>query len=151
MSVYAKDHDDSMQIEAGSYDVTPTYMETGEMQAMTPTGTATPIGSIRRDGTTVRLPYLTTNDLYNQRLVVVNRGSKDVHYSMSFTEEEDVTATSMLADDAMLTRMTTSVMKMRDIVMIEGGTRTAGTLIIESDPTLGFRGHHHGEPRNQGY
>ena len=136
MWVYPKGSDDSMQINAGSYYVTPSYKATDDTQAMTPQGEMSMIGSIRRNGTTVRLPYLTTNSLYNQRLVVVNRGTGDAHYEMTFTEEEGVTATSMLADDAMLPGSSTSVMKLTDLVMIDGGTRTAGTLIIESNPAM---------------
>ena len=136
MWVYPKDDEDSMQINAGSYYVTPTYKAADDDQAMTPEGKKSMIGSIKRDGTTVRLPYLTTNQLYNQRLVVVNRGTGDVHYEMTFTEEEGVTATSMIADGAMLPGSSTSVMKVTALVMIDGGTRTAGTLIIESNPGM---------------
>ena len=136
MWVYPKDDDKSMAINAGSYYVTPNYKATADTQAMTPQGEMSLIGSIQRDGTTVRLPYLTTSELYNQRLVVVNRGTGDAKYEMTFTEEVGVTATSMLADDAMLLGSSTSVMKMTDLVMIDGGTRTAGTLIIESNPTM---------------
>ena len=43
------------------------------------------LGAIKRDGTTVRLPYLTTNAKFNQRLYIVNRGS-EATYEMDFQE-----------------------------------------------------------------
>ena len=51
------------------------------------------LGAIRRDGTTVRLPYLTQYPLYNQRIVVVNRGGAAAEYSFDFMAEDGVTVT----------------------------------------------------------
>ena len=39
-----------------------------------------PAGEIKRDGTTVHLPYLTTAPGYAQELLIVNRGAKDADF-----------------------------------------------------------------------
>ena len=51
------------------------------------------LGKIERDGITIQLPYLTTAENYNQRLVIVNRNRNAVAYSMEFAPEEGKTAT----------------------------------------------------------
>ena len=51
------------------------------------------LGSITREGSTVLIPYLTSNRKYNQRVVVVNRSGRSVPYSMTFTTTDDTTAT----------------------------------------------------------
>ena len=50
------------------------------------------LGSITREGSTVHIPYLTSNRKYNQRVVVVNRSGRSVPYSMTFTTAEGTTA-----------------------------------------------------------
>ena len=42
------------------------------------------LGAIMRDGTTIRLPYLTTNAKFNQRLYIVNRGGAAMPTSWNF-------------------------------------------------------------------
>ena len=51
------------------------------------------LGAIRRNGTTVRMPYLTQYPLYNQRIVVVNRSADAAEYSFDFMAEDGVTVT----------------------------------------------------------
>ena len=62
------------------------------------------VGAIDRDGTTVHLPYVTTNPFVDQRLVFVNRGADDVSVwieDSSFNLEEGTTlAMNGLGDDA---------------------------------------------------
>ena len=71
-----------------------TYMGTISLPPAMPGGSPTMldsgvIGRIARNGTTVELTYLTTSDKYNQRLIIVNRGSADVTYDfVSFESEE---------------------------------------------------------------
>ena len=50
------------------------------------------LGSITREGSTVHIPYLTSNRKYNQRVVVVNRSGRAVPYSMTFTTADGTTA-----------------------------------------------------------
>ena len=56
--------------------------------AFPPSGTTLELGYVMRDGTTVQIPYLTQFGDYNQRVVIVNRGTA-ADYSFSFTNEED--------------------------------------------------------------
>ena len=55
-------------------------------EAMVGEGT---VGSITRNGASVEIPYLTTSDKHNQRLIVVNRGSAPAAItSIQFTTED---------------------------------------------------------------
>ncbi|HIG43386.1 MAG TPA: hypothetical protein EYQ14_23040 [Gammaproteobacteria bacterium] len=87
-------------------------------------------GGIAHNGTTVELPYLTTFEDYNQRLVIVNRGSTDAGYTTTFTSEADATATAGTAASGTVAAGTTMSIKVSDMVTMTGKTRTAGTLVI---------------------
>ena len=51
------------------------------------------VGEILRNGTTVHIPYLTIHPSYNQRIVIVNRGTEAADYMITCSRsEEDVTA-----------------------------------------------------------
>ena len=102
-----------------------------------PADTTLTLGSIGRDGTTVHIPYLTTSDSYNQRLVLRNRGSSAVGYSMTFhTEDDDVTATGGSDSSGMLQPGVTMLSLLNDdVVTITGGARTAATLNVVATPT----------------
>jgi hypothetical protein len=82
------------------------------------------------NGTTVQLPYLTTFADYNQRLVIVNRGTSDATYSVTFTSEATATATAGTAATGTVAAGTTSSIKVSDIVTMTGLTRTAATIVI---------------------
>lgn len=93
-------------------------------------------GTIDRNGTVVQVPYMTIYEEYNQRLVLVNRGSSAAAYSLSFTEEAGVTATGKAAASGTLAPNETKIIKAVDLVSIVGSTRTAATITIvapESD------------------
>ena len=92
------------------------------------------LGRFPRNGTTVHIPYMTIFDGYNQRLVLSNRGTKDASYEITFRPEEGVMATAM--DMAMGTLMAgaTVTMKAADLVMLEGGSRTAATIDVVARP-----------------
>ena len=95
------------------------------------------LGAIRRDGTTVRLPYLTQYSLYNQRIVVVNRGGA-VAYSFDFMSEDRVTTTRGPRADGTLmpNSLTYFSLANNDLVMIEGSpNRAAATLIVGTQKT----------------
>ena len=71
----------------GPYTATASYVGISDA-AFPPTGTTLSLGSIERDGTTVHIPYLTTDDRYNQKLVIVNRNTSAVDYTIKFTHED---------------------------------------------------------------
>ena len=102
-----------------------------------PSGRTHDLGHIMRDGTTVRLPYLTTFPPYNQRIVIRNRGGA-APYSMSFNVEDG--ATAMPGVDAKGTLPADSVtylsMQNDDVVTLEGTHRATGTLTVVSESRL---------------
>ena len=94
-------------------------------------------GAIRRNGASVEIPYLTTSAKHNQRLIVVNRGTRDVPVtSIEFTSEADTDAelmsTVQAALDAGLVVVPageTMVIRMDETISITGGSaRTAATI-----------------------
>ena len=91
---------------------------------LSPSSTHT-LGSIERDGSTVRIAYLTTNQKYNQRLVLVNRTTGPVEYSMTFQTAAGTTATARDAASGMLQPGRT-VLMVRDIVEFAVTGRDAG-------------------------
>jgi len=99
-------------------------------RVFTQAAVATSFGSIKHNGTTVQLPYLTTFADYNQRLVIVNRGTTDATYSVTFTAEATATATAGTAATGTVAAGTTSSIKVADIVTMAGLTRTAATIVI---------------------
>ena len=99
---------------------------------MLPADQSHPVGVIARDGTTIRVPFLTTYKGYNQRLVLVNRG-KAVDYSIKFMPEAGTMATPMSAATGMLPEASTSMMLSRDIVTLSGdSSRTAAEITVEA-------------------
>ena len=87
-------------------------------------------GSIDRNGTTVNIAYLSTNEAYNQRLVIVNRGSRDADFWMDdFQTEEGVSITGEISGTVMAgTRM---VVRVQDVLNSSdeiGAPRASGTL-----------------------
>ena len=93
--------------------------------------TETSIGRIRRDGTRVQIPFLTTYSGYSQRVVIVNRNTKPVSYAFAFNSEDGVTATPGEVAEGTLPAQGRVVLRAADIVALEGGkTRTAATLDV---------------------
>lgn len=88
------------------------------------------MGTISRNGTTVQIPYLTTFEDYNQRLVIVNRGAADAAYNITFTSEDGVTATAGDAASGTVPAGEVLSLKATDIVTLAGRTRTAATLTV---------------------
>ena len=95
------------------------------------------LGRIIRDGTMVELPYLTTDDRYNQRIIIVNRSNEMVHYYMDFTSEDGIEAERGTDGIGNLAADSTTVLHLRrhDVVRITGGppNRAAGTLTLEAE------------------
>ncbi|MFC4700060.1 hypothetical protein ACFO4O_07835 [Glaciecola siphonariae] len=113
--------DGTETISKGSYTVT---LDTPEV-----TNT---IGQITFDTTTVEVPYLTTFSNYNQRLYIINRGSRDAIYTISFTSEDGVTATAGAGASGTVPANEVVALRATDIVTLTGRTRTAATVEIEA-------------------
>lgn len=88
------------------------------------------VGSIARNGTTVYMPYLTTFEDYNQRIVIVNRGATAADYSFTFTSESDTTATAGSAATGSVPAGEVLSLRVSDVVTLAGKTRTAATLVV---------------------
>jgi len=116
-------------INAGSYSLTVNLAGIANA-AYAPATVSGAIGSISRNGATVQVPYLTTNTGLNQKVVLVNRGSSDTTYSVSFTTEGTVTAVAGTAATGTLKAKSTTVLKATDLVTLTGGSRTAATVTV---------------------
>ena len=94
------------------------------------------IGEIERDGTTVHLGYLTTYEGHNQRLVIVNRGSRAATYDVgNFVTEEGTMASAGDMASGEVKGMSSNVIQVRDLVSFEDGgtTRASATLSMDAD------------------
>ena len=111
---------------------TEAYMATTEFKGpalnmFPPMGGMHTLAAISRGGTTVHIPYLTTYDGYNQRLILRNRSGREASYTVEFVTEDGITASPasysgmIPANEVMMTRI-------QDIVTLEGGSRTAATV-----------------------
>jgi len=119
-------------IPEGDYTVSVTFTE-GLIANQTdaPAALSGDVGAIQHNGTTVELPYLTTFSDYNQRIVMVNRGSQDAAYSISdFQTESDTTAVAGTAATGTIPAGGSAVVKVSDVVTLTGKTRTAATVNI---------------------
>ena len=125
ISVRAKTDDMATAINAGTYSVETKYKAT-PMQANTPMSGTHELGTIVRDGTTVQLPYLTTREGYVQRIRIMNRGGPAT-YSLALADN----AEGGVEEDTLAMGRTTLMVS--DLVMIDEGNTTSGTLIIESE------------------
>lgn len=117
--------------ETGSYSVT--IDNTGLDDAAYPPGDEVfQLGNIERDGATVYIPFLSTFDGYNHRVVLENRGSSAITYEMEFTTESGVTATP--GDDASgsLPANSVTTISASDLVTLSGGGRTSVTITSET-------------------
>ena len=94
----------------------------------------TQLGMIDRDGTTIRLPYLTTNEKFRQRLRIVNRGPM-AGYSIDFHGEDDM-AGEMAEGTLAANSITMMNLGMDDVVTPGNGNNTSGTLIVEATPGM---------------
>ena len=124
-------------ISESSYGVTITYGGLPNAAFPPPASTKT-VGGIKRDGTTVHIPFLTAHSSYNQRIVILNRNSTAVGYKITFTAEAGVTPTAGDDAEGMLAPNSRTVLSLKndDVVSFaEGGPpRTAATLEVVSIP-----------------
>ena len=132
------DAENESTIAQGDYlmDVNLTPAE-GDMRPFPPMSmSGLAVANIDHDGTTVQIPYVTTYEQYNQRIVIVNRTKDDVGYSITFSTEDGVTATPGMAAEGMTNGGATTVLKAVDVVTIEGGTRASAEVILLADPSM---------------
>jgi hypothetical protein len=102
--------------------------------AFPPQGRLHELGDVSQDGTRYTIPYLTSFEDYNQRLSLVNFGTKAVRYEFhSFNSEDGVTAMGGTAAEGELP-VGQTVLKTSDIVDIMGGNRASARLSIVSAP-----------------
>ena len=101
------------------------------------------LASIKRNGASVDIPYLTTSEKHNQRLIIVNRGTRPVAItSIAFTSEAgtdvELSATAQAAMDAgllMVPGNSTYVATMANTLEITGDSRrTAATVSFAATP-----------------
>ena len=127
-------HTDEMPVSipaTGPYMAMVMYKAGTAMGMMLPADASHDLGKIMRDGTTVRLPYLSTNDKFNQRLRMVNRSSNDARYELEFHgagDEPGMDATGTLDPNS----ITVLSLRTHDVVTAGNGNNTSGTLIIEA-------------------
>ena len=128
------EEEEDMEIPSDPYMVTVKFAKAAAANAMAAPEFMGELGRFPRNGTTVHIPYMTTYEGYNQRLVLSNRGTMDAAYEIEFRPEDGVTATG--TDMAMGTLMggSTVTMKATDLVMLEGGSRTAATISLVAEP-----------------
>ena len=110
---------------------------TNALEASQMAGMERSLSSIERNGASVEIPYLTTSEKHNQRLIVVNRGTAPVAItSITFTSEAgtdvELTDTAQTALDnglMVVPGQSTHVVTMKDTIEIEGDSRrTAATI-----------------------
>ena len=122
-------------IAAGSFNGKSSY--TGIAGGMVkPVGMDTALGSIRRDGINVWLPYLTTNPKYSQRIIMVNNSDMPAKYMMEFVSDEDVMVTAGAGAMGTLAANKTTTLHLTndDVMSVEGAPRAAALLVIEAQP-----------------
>ena len=122
-------------IPVGDYTATVSVLSPGaEDPVEAASGT---IGMIGRNGASVQIPYLTTSEKHNQRLVIVNRGTRPVAITeIVFTTEAgtevELMPTVQAAMDAgllIVPKESTYVARMDQTLMITGNSRrTAATI-----------------------
>ena len=90
-----------------------------------------PLASIERNGASVAIPYLTTSEKHNQRLIIVNRGSRsavitDFDITTEDGTEYELTDTVQAAIDAGLfavPAMSSLTRPVRELIEITGNSR----------------------------
>ena len=117
--------------------VTNTYKVTTEYEgvddaAFPPPGGTYELAAIGHDGTTYRLPYLTTFEEYNQRFSIVNRGAATTYAFTGLVSAEGAVTPGPRSIGPLPTGQT--ILRTADVVSITGAARAAGNLTIVADP-----------------
>ena len=117
--------------------ITDTYKATTKYEgiedaAFPPPGGEHMLSHIDHDGTTYRIPYITTYDGYNQRISIVNRGGPTTYAFTGLVSAEGTVMAGSMASGPLPTGQT--ILRSTDVVTITGGNRAAGNLTIVADP-----------------
>ena len=121
--------DGETEIPVESYSVETKYAPVSSSHAFAAPGATHPFGTISRDGTTVHIPFLTTYENYNQRLLLRNRSGREVTYTVTFVTEDGTVATPSKIDGT-LPMMSVEMLRVGDLVTLSGDSnRTAATVI----------------------
>ena len=123
--------------DTDAYVVTTTYAAAADDALSPTTGGSGTLGEINRDGTTVQLPYLSTYEGYNQRIVISNRSGNDAAYFLTFRAVDGAQPTAGMDAEGTLAAGETKTLSLRsdDVVSVEEGTRTAAELVVEATRT----------------
>ena len=90
------------------------------------------LGTISYDTITVEIPYVTTFEDYNQRLILRNTSGTPVDFTISFSTETGVEANTTGKDvGGTIPANGVLIKKMTDFVSFEGRTRGSATVEIE--------------------
>ena len=114
-----------------TYKVTTKYAGVADA-AFPPPGGTYELAYIRHDGTTYRLPYLTTYEAYNQRFSIVNRGGATTYAFTGLVSAEGTVTPGPRSIGPLPTGQT--ILRTEDVVSIAGAARAAGNLTIVADP-----------------
>lgn len=90
------------------------------------------LGAITYDTTSIAIPYLTTFSSYNQRVYIINKGSSEAPYSISFRSEDGVTAVAGPMGTGTVPANSVLAIKASDLATLTGKTRTSATIEIEA-------------------
>ena len=123
--------------DTGPFTATTSYVALANA-AFPPEGGSHNLGSIGRAGTAFHIPYLTVDNRYRQRLVIMNTGTAATTYALTFTAPAGVTATAGAAATGPLPTGVTILNLGNananpgggEVVTIEGGRSTSATLRV---------------------
>ena len=111
----------------GPYTVTTLY-KGPPTSAFPPVGGTHNLAMIGRSGTTVHIPLLNLSEGYNHRIILRNRSSSNVTYTMNFHPEAGTTATPGVMASGMVGAGQIVFLKAQDVVTLTGKQRTAATV-----------------------
>ena len=94
------------------------------------------VGNIDRNGASVDIAYLTDADIYNQRLIIVNRANHDVEFTVTemLTEADTMVTVNDLEGGNMVGMNSTRVVKVSDLFSFEGKNRLGATISFNALP-----------------
>ena len=94
------------------------------------------VGRIERNGASVDVAYLTDAEIYNQRLIIVNRAGHDVEFLVTGMQSEDGTTVTVndLADGNMIGAGETRVVRVGDLFSFDGNNRLGATISFNALP-----------------
>ena len=130
----ASDGVSASRIPEATYSATVEFSDAREYHLLPAAAVQANFGRIKRNGTTVQLPLLSTYENYNDRIIIVNRANFPANYDLKFHTAEGVRAIPGAMASGTLAAKTTTYLRTRDVVKINGGTRTAATLSLVLAP-----------------